>query len=504
MSILEKLDKEPNEIAVVDAHQSCTWASLWDSATRYAHFMIDDLGLKPGDHVASLQGNNIEFYELVFAAMFSGVWLVPVNTHLTPDEVAYILEDAGVRVVFADAEHVALARASTSATVIDVGAELYDRGRTAHDAPFDLDGPTGGRMHYTSGTTGRPKGVKRSLPPTIYEYLELLGRMGRAVRLDGSGPHLMTGPHYHAAVSGYALFDMVNGAPVVMMPKFDAASVLEEIARWEIAHVHLVPTMFVRLLRLPETTRQAFDPSGLSLVLHGAAPISPTTKRAMIDWWGPRLYEYWGTSEGGTFTLIDSAEWLARPGSVGRALPGVEVFAADEDGRRLSAGEVGTLYCRTGDAARPFRYHGAPEKTEASYLAPATFTMGDMGHVDSDGYVYLTDRATNMIISGGVNIYPAEVEHALADHPAVVDVAVFGVPDEEWGESVKAAVELRDGVAPSAELALELIAFARERLASYKVPRTIDFEERLPRLDTGKILTRELRDPYWRDRNRSI
>ena len=504
MSILDKLDREPNEVAVVDVRRSCTWSGLWDRATRYAHFMIDDLGLKPGDHVASLQGNNIEFYELVFAAMFSGVWLVPVNTHLTPDEVAYILDDAGVRAVFAAAHHLALARARTAATVIDVGAELYDRGTTASDAPFDLDGSTGGRMQYTSGTTGRPKGVKRALPPTIRGYLELLGRMGRAVRLDGNGPHLMTGPHYHAAVSGYALFDMVNGASVVMMPKFDAASVLQQIEARQIAHVHLVPTMFVRLLRLPEATREAFDPSSLSLVLHGAAPISPTTKRAMIDWWGPRLYEYWGTSEGGTFTMIDSAEWLARPGSVGRALPGVEVFAAGEDGQRLAAGEVGTLYCRTGDAARPFRYHGAPEKTEASYLAPATFTMGDMGHVDADGYVYLTDRATNMIISGGVNIYPAEIEHVLADHPAVVDVAVFGVPDDEWGESVKAAVELQPGVVPSAELALELIAFARDRLASYKVPRTIDFEERLPRLDTGKILTRQLRDPYWRDRNRSI
>lgn len=504
MSLLEKLGNEPDEIAVSDALRASTWSALWDRATRIAHFMIDDLGLKPGDHIASLQGNNIEFYELVFASMFGGVWLVPVNTHLTPDEVAYILADAGVRAVFADADHLALAHASTAATVIDVGGELEDRAMTANDAPFDLDGPTGGRMHYTSGTTGRPKGVKRALPPTIRGYLDLLGRLGHAVRLDGRGPHLMTGPHYHAAVSGYALFDMVNGASVVMMPKFDAAAVLQHIELRKIAHVHLVPTMFVRLLRLPEETRRAFDPSSLSLVLHGAAPISPTTKRAMIDWWGPRLVEYWGTSEGGTFTLIDSAEWLARPGSVGRALPGVEVFAVGDGGLRLSAGEVGTLYCRTGDAARPFRYHDAPEKTEASYLAPATFTMGDMGHVDADGYVFLTDRATNMIISGGVNIYPAEVEHVLADHPAVVDAAVFGIPDDEWGESVKAAIELQPGIEPSAELALELIAFARGRLASYKVPRSIDFEDRLPRLDTGKILTRQLREPYWRDRDRSI
>jgi long-chain acyl-CoA synthetase len=504
MSILEKLAREPNEIAVEDAHQTCTWSALWDSATRIAHFMIDDLQLRPGDHIASLQGNNIEFYELVFAAMFSGVWLVPVNTHLTPDEVAYILADAGVRVVFADADHLALARASTTATVIDVGGELDDRAISARDTPFDLDGPTGGRMHYTSGTTGRPKGVKRALPSTIHGYLDLLGRLGDAARLDGRGPHLMTGPHYHAAVSGSALFDMVNGASVVMMPKFDAASVLELIDSRAIAHTHLVPTMFVRLLRLPETTRRAFDPSPLSLVLHGAAPISPTTKRAMIEWWGPRLVEYWGTSEAGIFTLIDSIEWLQRPGSVGRALPGVEVFAGDDKGRRLGAGHIGTLYCRSGDAAQPFRYHEAPEKTDASYLAPGIFTMGDMGYVDADGYVFLTDRATNMIISGGINVYPAEIEHVVADHPAVFDVAVFGVPDDEWGESVKAAVELRPEVAPSPELALEIIAFARERLASYKVPRSIDFEDRLPRLDTGKILTRQLREPYWRGRDRKI
>jgi long-chain acyl-CoA synthetase len=503
MSILEKVAHAPDEIAVRDARRAASWADLWDSATRLAHFMIDDLGLQHGDHVASVQGNNIEFYEPVFATMLSGAWLVPVNTHLTANEVAYVFDDAGMKAIFADGDHAELARANTDAPVIDVGS-LRDIEAAAGDRPFDLAGPTGGRMHYTSGTTGRPKGVKRALPASIDGYLDLLARLGRAVRLDGRGSHLMTGPHYHAAVSGYALFDMVNGAPVVMMPKFDAAAVLREIATHDIAHVHLVPTMMVRLLRLPDETRAAFDPSPLSLVLHGAAPISPAVKRSMIEWWGPRLYEYWGTSEGGTFTLIDSHEWLAHPGSVGRPLPGVEVFAVDEHGQRVEAGVVGTLYCRAGEAARPFRYHGDDAKTEASYLAPATFTMGDMGYVDADGYVYLSDRATNMIISGGVNVYPAEVEHALGEHPAVADVAVFGVPDDEWGESVKAAVELRPGFSPSDELARELIAFARTRLASYKAPRSIDFEERLPRLDTGKILTRQLREPYWRGRTRSI
>jgi long-chain acyl-CoA synthetase len=503
MSILDRLAREPEELAVTDARGQLSWSALWDNATRLAHHLSDDLALRPGDHIASLQGNNVEFYELVFAAMFSGMWLVPVNAHLSDDEVAYIFDDAAVKAVFADGQHLDVARRNTIAPVVDVDA-LHRLEASASDHPFDLDGPTGGRMHYTSGTTGRPKGVKRALPPTIRGYLDLLGRLGRAVRLDGRGPHLMTGPHYHAAVGGYALFDMVNGASVVMMPRFDAAAVLSTIGDRGVAHVHLVPTMMVRMLRLPDDARANFDPSPLTVVLHGAAPISPTVKRSMIEWWGPRLFEYWGTSEGGTFTLIDSHEWLAHPGSVGRALPGVEVFAVGDRGEVLAAGDVGTLYCRAGEVARPFHYHGAPDKTEASYLAPATFTMGDMGYVDADGYVYLTDRATNMIITGGVNVYPAEVEHALIEHPAVADVAVFGVPDDEWGESVKAAVELRPGVSPSDDLARDLIAFARTRLASYKAPRSIDFEDRLPRLDTGKILTRRLRDPYWQGRTRSI
>lgn len=359
-------------------------------------------------------------------------------------------------------------------------------------------------MHYTSGTTGRPKGVKRALPPTAGEYLALLARLGHGVGLDGSGPHLLTGPHYHAAVGGYALFDLVNGAPVVSMPRFDAEAMLELIARHRIAHTHIVPTMMVRLLRLPADVRAAADTSSLTHVLHGAAPTAAATKQAMIDWWGPVLTEYWGTSEAGTFTLITSQEWLARPGSVGRPVPGVEVVVIGEDGRRLGVDEVGTLYCRMGDATRPFRYHGDEEKTVAAYLEPGLFTMGDMGRVDADGYVYLVDRATNMIISGGVNIYPAEVEAALLAHPAVADVAVFGVPDDEWGEQVKAAVELADGHVACAELADELISFARGTLAHYKAPKSVDFVEKLPRLPSGKLRVHELRDPYWAGRDRRI
>ena len=223
-------------------------------------------------------------------------------------------------------------------------------------------------------------------------------------------------------------------------------------------------------------------------MLHGAAPIAPSVKHRMIEWWGPVLTEYWGSTEGGVFTLVDSTAWLTKPGTVGKAMPSYEVFAVDADGERLPAGEVGTLYTHNLVTDEVFEYHQAPEKTEAAHLAPGTFTMGDVGHVDEDGYVFLSDRAANMIISGGVNIYPAEIEQELIDHPAVADVAVFGIPDDEWGEQVKAAVELADGYEPSPELEAELLAFARQRLAGYKVPRSVDFEDELPRHPTGQAL----------------
>ncbi len=504
MNLFERVISTPDEVAVDDLTRTRTWAELLDRATRLAHVLRDAWGVAPGEHVASIFDNRVEWFELSLATLFAGVWLVPVNTHLQRDEVEYVLADAHARVVVCDEAHAELARGVATGPVVLVGAELDAMIARADATPFNGDGPPGGRMHYTSGTTGRPKGVKRDLPATVDAYIGLLGSLGRAVGLDGSGPHLLTGPHYHAAVGGYALFDLVNGAPVVMMARFDAAQVLDLIDRHHIAHTHLVPTMMVRLLRLPEQQRSGFGGHSLTYVMHGAAPIAPETKVAMIDWWGPVLTEYWGTSEGGTFTVISSSEWLAHPGSVGRALPGVEVIAVDDQGVRVPAGTIGTLYCRTGASARPFRYHGDPAKTEGTYLEPGLFTMGDMGRIDTSGYVYLADRATNMIISGGVNIYPAEVEVTLGGHPAVADVAVFGIPDEEWGEQVKAAVELAPGFAASETLALELIAFARERLAHYKAPKSIDFADALPRLPSGKLATRTLKDPYWQGRDRRI
>jgi acyl-CoA synthetase (AMP-forming)/AMP-acid ligase II len=302
----------------------------------------------------------------------------------------------------------------------------------------------------------------------------------------------------------FAIYDAANGAPIVMMPRWDDERALELLREREVAHTHMVPTMFVRLLRLPDATRRRFEAPHLELVLHGAAPVSVAVKRRMIEWWGEVFVEYWGGTEGGVNTLVGSADWLAHPGTVGRALPSFEIFAVGDDGRRLPPGEVGDLYCRSHLSDRPFVYHADEAKTAAAYLEPGVFTIGDIGSVDADGWVYLADRRSHMIITGGVNVYPAEVEQVLHEHPAVADACVFGVPDEEWGESVKAAVELVPGIEASDALAAEILAFAREHLAGYKVPRSIDFEARLPRHDSGKLYVRRLRDRYWQGRERRI
>jgi long-chain acyl-CoA synthetase len=284
---------------------------------------------------------------------------------------------------------------------------------------------------------------------------------------------------------------------LIIMPSWDARQTLELIDGRGVHNSHLVPTMFVRLLRLDEHERARFDLSSLHTVLHGAAPVAPQVKQQMIEWWGDVIVEYWGASEGGVVTLVGAREWLEHPGTVGKAVPTYEVFAVDDEGRRLPPGETGALYCRNTVSTKVFEYHNDPDKTASVFLEPGVYTIGDVGRVDEDGYVYLSDRASHMIISGGVNIYPAEIEQVLVDHPAVSDVAVFGIPDEEWGEQVKAAVELREGFVASAELASDLQAFARERLAAYKVPRSIDFEAELPRYPTGKLYTRVLKDKYW-------
>ncbi len=497
--------ERPDEVALDDLERQRTWSELAARSLRLARVFADELGARPGAHVAVLAGNRVELVELVTASMLAGTWLTPVNWHLTAGEVVYVLEDSGARAVFVDPAFESLAReVAGDLPVIVLGEELDALVAAAPDAPLDLSGPAGGNMFYTSGTTGRPKGVKRAISPSVEQQLRSISRSGTALGLDGWGTHLVTGPLYHAAPIGFALMDLHNGAPLVLMPRFDPRRTLELIEAEQVRNTHLVPTMFVRLLQLPAEQREAFDPSSLRTVLHGAAPIAPLVKQQMIEWWGPVLVEYWGGSEGGVVTVVDSREWLEHPGTVGRPLPNHEVFVADATGERRPPGEVGVLWVKNCSVERVFEYHNDPDKTEAAFAGPGTYTLGDMGWIDTDGYVYLADRVSNMIISGGVNIYPAEIEQVLIEHPAVADVAVFGIPDDEWGEQVKAAVELCDGYEPSPALETAILAFARERLASFKVPRSLDFEAELPRQPSGKLYVRRLRDRYWEGRDRRI
>ena len=501
---LDLVAADPTAGALDDGTRRRTRGELLDRSTRMAR-LWRELGVVEGDHVAALWGNRVEAVEAVLAATLSGVWLTPVNRHLTVEEVRYVLDDAGAVVVLTDPEHDAAARAAASdRPVIVAGPDLDARVATADDEPFDLRGPAGGTMFYTSGTTGRPKGVRRSVASDLGAQLHALAASGRPLDLLGRGPHLVTGPLHHAAPLGFALFDLHNGAELVIMSRWDEAECLELIDRHRVVSTHLVPTMFVRLLRLPTEVREGFGGSSLRTVLHGAAPVSASVKEQMIEWWGPILVEYWGASEGGYVTVATTQEWLDHPGTVGRPIASYQVFAGDGSGGEHPTGETGLLWCRNTVVDRVFEYHNAPEKTAAAFAAPGVYTLGDIGHVDDDGFVHLSDRAADMIITGGMNVYPTEVAHVLAEHPAVADVAVFGIPDDEWGEQVKAAVELLAGHAPSEDLADELMAHARAHLAGYKVPRSIDFEARLPRYATGKLHTRVLRDRYWPEGGRRI
>jgi long-chain acyl-CoA synthetase len=502
--ILDHARRDPNGLALDDGVRRRSWAELADRTTRIARWLREEMGLAPGDHVACLLGNRVEGIELVVGAVFAGVWLTPINHHLAAEEIAYVVADSGARVLLADAAHAEVARRAGAPALVEVGDELDAALARASDAPMDLDGPAGGNMIYTSGTTGRPKGVKRRPSGSLRAALAAQAAYGRRIGLDGSGPHLVTGPLHHSAPLMFAVYDQACGAPVLVMPRWDERLALRAIQEREVHHTHLVPTMFVRLLRLPEDERARFRAPALHTVLHGAAPVAPALKRAMIAWWGPILLEYWGGTEGGVTTLVGSEEWLAHPGTVGRAVPHFEVFAVDDAGRRLPPGAEGTLYSRHRSLPHCFEYHGDARKTAEAFLDASAFTLGDVGRVDADGFVYLADRRSHTIISGGVNVYPAEIEHVLQEHPAVADVAVFGVPDAEWGESVKAAVQLEPGSEPSRELERELLAHARARLAGYKVPRSIDFERELPRTPAGKLAVRRLRERYWRDLGRRI
>ncbi|MBM3670914.1 MAG: AMP-binding protein [Actinobacteria bacterium] len=506
-----------DEVALTDDRGHETFAELAERATRLAD-ALRKAGLAAGDTIALVAGNQREYFELMLACSHLGITYVPVNWHWVAEEVAYVLRDAEVRGVVVDQRYtdvVSQALEVPGVPHLQVGVEIGPGssssdalvGYEAFLATGDVVAPTvpllGGPMFYTSGTTGKPKGVRSALTGATDTPTEVLALVAAGVGelLPPGGRTLLCGPIYHSAQWAFSFLPFVNGLPVVMQHKFDAAGVLELIDRHRITNLHLVPTQMQRLLALPDDVRAAFDGSSLHAVWHGAAPCPPDVKQRMIEWWGPRIWEYYGSTEGAIISTISSEDWLRKGGSVGRPGATTEVVVVGDDGTRLGPGEDGALYFRN-SLGMDFEYHGEPTKTADAHLEPGLFTTGDVGHLDDEGYLWLSDRKIDMIISGGVNIYPAEIEGILAAHPAVADVAVIGVPDDEWGESVHAAIELAEGSEDGSSLEDELVALSRAHLAGYKRPRSFEYVAEIPRTPTGKIKKEILRAPYWGSRDR--
>jgi long-chain acyl-CoA synthetase len=509
--------KRPDAVALADERHAVTWAQLDERVNRFVNAARQH-GLTGGQRVAVLSGNRVEAVEIMAACMHAGLTIVPINWHATADEVAYVLGDCEADALVLDGAYRDLVDpASPVVAGYRLRVLLADDGRAAGFTEYEalLAGSSpaepaeqrgGGLMFYTSGTTGAPKGALSDIagvdqPVDHVAYLS--GLVNAVLRIGEDARVLLSGPLYHSAQLVFGLCPLLTGRELVIRHGLDAEGLLRVIDAERITNVSLVPTHFVRLLRLPQALRQAFDGSSLVSVVHGGAPCPPVTKRAMIEWWGPKLLEYYGASEAGFASICDSETWLSRPGTVGRVLPTMELLVVRDDGTIAGAGETGLLYFRS-RLGRDFVYHNDPEKTAAAHREPGVFTFGDVGRVDEDGFLFLSDRKADLIISGGVNIYPAEVEHVLIGHPAVADAAVFGIPDPEYGERVHATLQLTAGTDPTPTLAEAIKTFARERLAAYKLPRSIEFVPHLPRTPTGKLKKRLLRDTHWAAAGRNI
>jgi long-chain acyl-CoA synthetase len=499
--------KTPDKPALVMAEtgRQLTYAELDERSIRLSRH-LHAAGLRRGDVVALIADNTPEAYEVYWAVLRSGLYVTAVNHHLSASEAAYIVNDCGARALVVSAAKADLVQAMDGEVAVPVrlaygghvpGYASYEDALAVSPTQPLPEQPHGDDFLYSSGTTGRPKGVKVSLPDIAvdepgYRYVDIFGAL---YSIGPESVYLSPAPVYHAAPLRFGGVVHALGGTLVMMRRFDAENALRAIERYRVTHTQMVPTMFVRMLKLPEHTRGRYDLSSLEVVIHAAAPCPVEVKQAMIDWLGPIVHEYYASTEANGATCIDSQAWLTHPGSVGPALLGT-LRICGPDGTELGPGEVGTVYFEREET--PFAYHNAPEQTAQTQHPrhPTWTTVGDLGYVDEDGYLYLTDRKAFMIISGGVNIYPQEVEDLFSLHPKVTDIAVIGVPDEEMGERVVAVVQPAHDASPGPDLARELVAYARERIAHYKVPAQVHFADQLPRTPTGKLVKGRLREQY--------
>jgi long-chain acyl-CoA synthetase len=490
-----------------------TFAEYEARANQLAH-LFRDIGLKRGDHVAFFMENNPRMLECEGAAERSGLYFTCINSYLSPEEVAYIVNDCEAQVLISSAAK----RTVASEVVADIpnvkrflmvddvapGFESYEKAVASYPTEPIADEQLGAAMLYSSGTTGQPKGILRPLPENppgeslaIMEFVKFMFGFR-----DGQ-IYLSPAPLYHSAPQASVSATFRLGGTSIIMERFDPEEWLQLVERYKVTNCQMVPTMFSRLLKLPEETRKKYDLSSLVSIVHAAAPCPIPVKQGMIEWLGPIIVEYYGATEANGFTFCNSEEWLAHPGTVGKPVLG-ELLILDDEMKPCPVGVSGTVWFR---GATSFEYHNSPEKTAESRIedeAGVASTVGDVGYIDEDNFLFLTDRKTYMIISGGVNIYPQETENLLITHPKVADVAVIGVPNEDLGEEVKAIVQLEPGNEPGAEMERELIAFCREHLAHFKCPRSVDFDDQLPRLPTGKLYKRLLRDRYWQDKTTRI
>ena len=462
--------------------------------------VLRGLGVGVGDVVALMMRNHPATIELMLATRWIGATWCPINWHFKRDEVRHILGDCGPRVFVADADLLAALGevAPAGITVIAAGADGWDARRDAAAPIAEPALPPRGPMLYTSGTTGRPKGIRRQAPTPE----QVAGSMEKMRRVAGAGPGmraLVSAPLYHSAPNGFVVAAAQHDAFLVLEPRFDPLETLRLIEHHRLTHAYLVPTMYVRLLRLPDEVKQRFDLSSMRFVSSTGSPCASDIKRAMIDWWGPVIHEAYGSSELGYMTVLDSADALRKPGSAGRLLDGVQIRILDADGRELPRGTAGQIYVRQ-QTLTDFTYVNNDAARRAMEI-DGFLTMGDVGYLDDEGFLFIVDRAADMVISGGVNIYPAEIEAQLQSMPGVADCAVFGIPDAEFGEGLAAAVQCLPGAALAPD---DVRDWLKQRLAGYKVPGVVTFHAELPREDTGKIFKRRLREPYWQGAGRRI